>query len=315
MIMNEGFNAFTVEISQAQAVWAQCKETIKVAWEAYTSDYVQQGQMIWVLGKKLHRAYGKDKIFCLIKDTYEDSLTVQVLNNQHQPTGEEYDIGYDDIDAHEDTLQNLVIRITNLPCVGSIVSRIGTAIHNAARAVGAYLKSKLDQFLSNGYAKLAFSVGASWRGSGMLPHSLRAEGGLGVVIWPSNIAGTITHEICMGKDSNRQSVDIAINLEIGFDRSCFTGYGLSFAGAVQLPHGQETTAGFGLDCDPSTKSCEMQCVSPSLCFPKLDSITVGYGLAITPSVASKWNPLRKAWAFVGVACKEGEFFVRGPRRC
>jgi hypothetical protein len=314
MIMQEGFKAFTTELSRAQAVWAQCKETIEEAWEAYTSANVQPGHMIWVIGKSLGRKYRNDNVFCLVKDNDEDSLTVQTLDDQHQPTGEEYEITYDDIDSHADTLQNLVTRISNLPCVGSTVTNLQTAIRNAARAVGAYLRSKLDHFLSNGYAKLAFSVGGSWRGSGMLPHSLRAEGGMGVVIWPSNIAGTITHELCMGKDSNRQSVDIAVNLEIGFDKSCFTGYGMSFAGALQLPHGQETTGGFGLDCDPSTKSCETECIG-RLCYPKLDSITIGYGLAITPTLASKWNPIRNAWAFVGVACKEGEFFARGPRNC
>merc|ERR1719356_1149579 len=53
MIMQEGFKAFTAELSRAQTVWAQCKETIEEAWEAYTSANVQPGHMIWVIGKSL----------------------------------------------------------------------------------------------------------------------------------------------------------------------------------------------------------------------------------------------------------------------
>ncbi|CAK0855232.1 unnamed protein product [Prorocentrum cordatum] len=268
LIQQDGFNNVIAQFLAAQQSWAACKATIKARWDAYTSSYIEHGHMIWVSNLK---GYGEDTVFCMVVETYEDSLLVDVLNDEHQPVNERHMISYNQIESHADSLSNLITQIRHLPCVAATMTNLQTAISSAARTTGAYLAYKLLNFQTSGYAKLAFGIGASWRGSGVLPHSLRVEGGLGVVLWPSSLAGTITHEVCTGKDSNRKAVDLSISLEIGFDRSCFTGYGLSFAGALQLPHGQEVVGGFGIDCDLSNK-CMEECIANGgaspVCYPK-----------------------------------------------
>lgn len=159
------------------------------------SEYVQEGHLIWV--DKLARKYRRDTVLCMVVDADEESIEVDVVDDWHQPIGERYMITYDQIESSADTLTNLITTVRNLPCVSSTIQTVKTAISNAVHSVGAYLAAKLYHFPENGWVKLALGFGASWRGKGLLPHSLRAEGGLGVILWPSHIAGTITHELCL----------------------------------------------------------------------------------------------------------------------
>lgn len=310
LVLQGGFPNLIAQFSSMKAQWNRCENKIYKLWNGYASEDYVVGTMVWVNLNNV-RKYRGHHVFGMITDLREDSFDVALLDSTHQKNGEKYtNVPWEAIEEVGDTFANLITAVTHLECVTEAITSVRSLINTAMQVVGAQLRQKLSEFSTNGIVKLQVSVGLSWRGAALLPHALRGEASLGIVLWPLESAGSVVYETCAGKDTNRYSIDIAVGLAVGFDRSCLSGYGLTFAGAIQLPHNQEVAASFGLDCDTTRMSCLTEAG-----FPAISEISLSYGVAMRGNVASLWNPIANAAAFTAVACRGGEFLSRGPRDC
>lgn len=334
------------EAVQPDQSWVDCVADMKRLWNGYISKNYEPGSFIWVYDKDIPGYAESGSPEDSGGDTYQNRWNsilsaVGVPSNLQPPQTmayiKEVDKGKfwfhlvdDDMNIMDDelypgsfkkthlqpadSLSYLVQAIKHLPCIQyhtddllQKVTRAMSYLYTAGEGLAEYVKNKVQAAMEGqGALTLDIAVGMAYRS--VLPHSIRAEGGLSLVVWPWDVAGTVFCTICGGKDTNRYGIDFAVGLSLGMSNDCFNGKAASVGLALQGigasgEIGAAMSIAMGEDGRPEIDDEG---------YWELDGIGLSGGLSlISNDAASAWNPFSNWVAGTIVMCKDTQIIPFG----